>query len=80
MSNKITDHDDQVMLTKESYESTSVSVNESTDIDNPTPCLFLQCLCKLKGLSLEKRWEKPMTDGEQIARVCGKCTTIKEVE
>ena len=33
MSDKIDDHEDQVMLTKESYESPSLSVNESTNID-----------------------------------------------
>ena len=44
MSDKIVDHEDQVMLTKESYEPTSVSVNESTNINDPTPSLFLQCL------------------------------------
>ena len=47
MSDKIVDHEDQVVLTKESYKSTSVSVNESTNINNPTPSLFLQCLYKL---------------------------------
>ena len=41
LSNKIVDYEDQVMLIKESYTSTSVSVNESTNIDNPTPSLFL---------------------------------------
>ena len=31
-------------------------------------------------LGSEKRLAQPMTDGEQMARVCGKCITIKEVE
>ena len=53
MSDKIVDHEDQIMLTKESYESTRVSMNESTNIDNPTPSLFLQCLYKLQGLSVQ---------------------------
>ena len=41
MSNKIVDHEDQIILTKESYKSTSVCMNESTNIDNPIPSLFL---------------------------------------
>ena len=41
MPDKIVDHEDQVMLTKESYESTSASVNESTNIDDPTLSSFL---------------------------------------
>ena len=52
MSDKIVDHEDQVILTKESYECTSISMNESTNINIPTPSLFLQCLYKLQGLSL----------------------------
>ena len=28
----------------------------------------------------DKSSEKPMIDGEQMARMCGKCTTIKEVD
>ena len=47
MSNKIVDHEDQVILTKESYNSTSVSMNGSTNINTPIPSLFLQCLYKL---------------------------------
>ena len=53
MLDKIADHEDQVILTKESYKSTNVSVNESTNIDNPIPSLFLQCLYKLQGLSIQ---------------------------
>ena len=53
MSDEIVDHDDKVMLTKESYKSMSVSVNESTNINNSTPSLFLQCLYKQQGLSLQ---------------------------
>ena len=48
ISDKTVDHEDQVILTKESYISTSLSVNESTNIDNPIPSLFLQCLYKLQ--------------------------------
>ena len=33
MSDKIVDHEDPVILTKGSFNSTSVSVNESTNID-----------------------------------------------
>ena len=53
MSNKIIDHEDPVILTKESYNSTSISVNGSTNINTPIPSLFLQCLHKLQGLSLQ---------------------------
>ena len=52
MMDKIVNHKDQVILTKEPYKSTSVSVNESTNIDNPIPSLFLQYLYKLQDLSL----------------------------
>ena len=31
-------------------------------------------------LGSEKRSTQPMTEGEQATRVCGTCTTIKEVE
>ena len=41
MSGKIVDHEDQVMMTKESYKSTSIAVNESTNIYNHTSHLFL---------------------------------------
>ena len=41
MLDKIVDHGDQIILTKESYNSTSVSVNGSTNIDTPIPSLFL---------------------------------------
>ena len=41
MLDKIVDHEDQVILTKKSYRSTSVSMNESTNINNPIPSLFL---------------------------------------
>ena len=40
MSDKIVGHEDQVMLTKESYKSMSASMNESINIDNPTPSWF----------------------------------------
>ena len=40
MLDKIADHEDQVILTKKSCKSTSVSVDESTNIDNPTSSLF----------------------------------------
>ena len=40
-------------MTKESYKYTSVSVDESKNIDNPIPNLSLQCLYKLQGLSLQ---------------------------
>ena len=53
MSNKIVDHEDPVILTKESYICTNVSVNGSTNIDTPIPSLFFQCLYKLQGLSLQ---------------------------
>ena len=49
------------MLTKEPYKSTSISVNESTNIDNPTPSLFLQCLYKLQGLSLQYLYKAVIT-------------------
>ena len=52
MMDKIVDNEDQVILTKESYKSTSVSMNKSTSINNPKPCLFLQCLYILQDLSL----------------------------
>ena len=44
MSDKIVDHEDQVMVTEESYKYAGVSMNESTNIDNHTSSLFLQCL------------------------------------
>ena len=53
VSDKIVDHEDQVILTKDSYNSTSVSVNGSTIIDTPIACSFLQCLYKQQGLSLQ---------------------------
>ena len=61
MSDKIVYHGDQVMLTKESYKSTNVSMNESTNIDNPTPSLILQCLYTLPGLSLQYRYKAVIT-------------------
>ena len=36
----IVDYKDQVILTKESYNSTSVSVNGLMNIDTPLPCFF----------------------------------------
>ena len=44
---KIVDHEDQVILTKELYNSTSVSVTGLTNIDTSIPSLFLQCLYKI---------------------------------
>ena len=61
MKDKIVDHEDQVILTKESYKSTNVSMNESMNIDNPIPSLFLQCLYKLQGLSLQYLYEAVIT-------------------
>ena len=61
MSNKIVDHEDQVILTKESYKSMSVYVNESTNIDNLIPSLFLLCLYKLQGLSLQCLYKAILT-------------------
>ena len=49
----IVDHEDQAILTKESYNSTSVYVNGSTNIDIPIPSLSLKCLYKLQDLSLQ---------------------------
>ena len=53
MTDKIVDHEDQVILTKVLYKSTSISVNESININNPIPSLFLQYLYKIQGLSLQ---------------------------
>ena len=61
MSDKIVDHEDQVVLTKESYKLTSVSMNKSTNIYNHTPSLFLQCLYKLQGLSLQYLYKAVIT-------------------
>ena len=44
---KIIDHEEQVILTKESFKSTSVSVMGLTNIDTSLPSLFLRCLYKL---------------------------------
>ena len=53
ISDKMVNYEDQVILTKESYNSMSVSVNKLTDIDTPIPRLFLKCLYKPQGLSLK---------------------------
>ena len=53
MSDKIVDHEDKHILTKESYNSTSISVNGSTNINTPILSLFLQCVYELRGLSLQ---------------------------
>ena len=45
-SNKIVDHEDQVMLTKESNNSTSVSMTGLTSTSTFLQCLFLQYLHK----------------------------------
>ena len=37
---KIVYHEDQIILAKEPYKSTSVSMNESTNINNPIPNFF----------------------------------------
>ena len=50
---KIVDHEDQVILTKELYNSTIVSVNGSTNIDTSIPCLFLHYLYKIQDLFLQ---------------------------
>ena len=39
-SNKIVDHEDQVILTKDSYNSTSVSMNGLTNIHTSLPSFF----------------------------------------
>ena len=61
MTDKIVDHDDQVILIEESYKSTSVSVNKSTNISNPIPSLFLQYLYTLQGLSLQYLYKAIIT-------------------
>ena len=61
MSDKIVDHEDQVILTKKSYKYASISVNESINIDNHIPSLFLQCLCKLQGLFLQYLYKAVIT-------------------
>ena len=61
MSDKIVDHDNPVVLTGKSYNSTSVSVNGSTNTDTPIPSLFLQCLYILQGLSLQYLCEAVIT-------------------
>ena len=52
-SYRIVNHEDQVILTQESYNSTSVSVTRLTNIDTFLPSLFLRCLYKIQGLSLQ---------------------------
>ena len=42
MSNKIDDYEDPVILTKESYNSTNVSVNGSTNINTPVFTVSIQ--------------------------------------
>ena len=37
---KIVDHKDQIILTKETYNSTSISMNASTNIDTPIPFFY----------------------------------------
>ena len=61
MSSKIVDHEDQVILTKESYSFTSVSVDGSINNNTPIPSLFLQYLYKLQGLSLYYLQKTPIT-------------------
>ena len=53
ISDKIFDHEDQIILTEEPYNSTSMSVSGSTNTNTPIPRLFLQCLYKLQSLSLQ---------------------------
>ena len=46
-SDKIVDQEDQVIMTKKSYNSTSISMNGLTNINTSLPSLCLQCLYKL---------------------------------
>ena len=46
--NKIVDHEDQVILTQESYNSTSVSMTGLTSINTSLQSLFLQYLIYTK--------------------------------
>ena len=61
-SNEIVDHENQSILTKEPYNSTSVSVTELTNIDISLPNLFLQCLYKIQDLSLQYLHEAVITN------------------
>ena len=50
---KTVNHEDQVILIKGSYNSISVSVTGLTNVDTYIPSLFLLCLNKIQGLSLQ---------------------------
>ena len=52
-SKKIVDHEAHDIVNEESSNSTNVSMNGLTSTGTSLPSLFLQCLYKIQGLSLQ---------------------------
>ena len=52
-SKKVVDHEVQNIMTKETNNSTSVSLTRLTNTGTSIPILFLQCLYEIQGLSLQ---------------------------